>query len=100
MPPWPVMCSHTASGSGGGWVLYGAQDIVYDDPSEWVRVADMSFVFDSRATVTAAELEAALWCVLYFCARISGRDELTHFLDTHTTPDFAIFPVLEILGMC
>eukprot|EP00959_Pyramimonas_sp_CCMP1952_P131622 2752078-Pyramimonas_sp.AAC.1 len=33
----------------------------------------MSFVLDSRATVTAAGLEAALWCVVYLRTCIWSR---------------------------
>lgn len=53
--------SRTSTGTGGGWVLYGSRDGSRDASCDWERLADLSFQMDASATVTACELEAALF---------------------------------------
>ena len=54
-----------ATAAGGGRVLYGAQEVKQDEPSEWERIAAVSFPMPVGSTITQCELEACLWAVCF-----------------------------------
>ena len=68
--------------SGGGWVLYGAMDVVSDTECEWTKIASLSFPLDAGSTVTAAELEAALWGMAYLLSRLKGKVSVEEHVET------------------
>ena len=86
--------SCASNGSGGGWILYGSNNAQADTEDEWTRVASLSFCLQAGATVTSAELEAALWGVAYVRARLSSPVEATNNLKNWKTLDTSRLRIL------
>ena len=60
--------SVSSRAAGGGWALYGADDVVEDIPEECTLVAEESFGMQRNSTITVCELEACVWAVSFFGA--------------------------------
>ena len=69
--------SVASSGCGGGWILYGNYGIVTGAPEEWFEIASLSFRMGPQATVTACELEACLWGVMFTTALLEDEGAAT-----------------------
>ena len=91
--------SCAASGSGGGWILYGSAGIENDALLEWTKISSLSFSLEKGATVTAAELEAALWSVAYFHAWLRGPAAATANAQKWKVLDTRRFKVLDLAGL-
>ena len=74
--------SVTPTGAGGGWVLYGAQEVLQDEPSAWKRIAAVSFPMPPGSTITQCELEACLWAVGFATALLQSEAEALRNLQT------------------
>ena len=76
--------SRTSSKAGGGWILYGAPEILRDEPNEWKVLAWQSFVFPARVSITAAELEAVFAGVTFLHSYLQGPEAANrHFSQWH-----------------
>ena len=91
--------SVSSHGAGGGSVLFGARSLCNDDENSWLRVSELSFSLSPKATVTVAELEAALRSVMYLCSRLQGRSSLAQHLESWQPLCTARFPILEVSGL-
>ena len=91
--------SCAGTGSGGGWTLYGAADVLCDDEAEWTRIASLSFALRAGSTVTAAELEAAVWGTAYLLAHLQGKAAVEKHLGTWQQLDTSSFGLLMQSGL-
>ena len=90
--------SATSTGSGGGWVLYGADDAIHGHPDDWTRLAALSFSMPASATVTAAEMEACLWGVVYVASWLQNPQTAHTNVKNWRVLDTDRFEMLESAG--
>ena len=67
--------SRRSSQAAFGWIVYTCCDPVLDEESGWTPVARRSLVLPSRATITAAELEACSSLVSFLQAYYVGYEQ-------------------------
>ena len=74
--------SNDPSKAGGGWILYGSDEIQADAETEWQVLAWKSFAVDSQTPSSAAiELEAALCGISFIKAYLAGAEIAAAFLE-------------------
>jgi len=88
--------SVTTSRASGGWILYGADDIVVDDEAEWRVLAWQSFIFPTKVSITAAELEACFAGVTFLHAYLQGPEFARHHFSQWHPYNFALVPELQL----